>query len=323
MQQQHSPSAHLSFDLLSTYGVETHILRPFSTAPALLVVFAHPDDESFTTPGTLAAAAEHGVDVHYVCATRGECGAVPAEITGDTDIAALRTSELLEAGRALGLTAIHFLPYHDSGMAGAPSDHPRALARAPLDEVTEQIVAIIRLVRPQSVITFGPNGGYGHPDHIAVHLAAHRAFQAAGDATAFAGQLARGLLAYTPQRLYDATFGTRWLRTVVTLLRATGRNSRRFGANADVDLVQAVEGATPVTTLIDTRRYHAQKERAWAAHQSQRQTLGPLFLLPVFLRRRIMRFERFTRIEPTRAPNEPLETDVAALWGAETADVSR
>src|SRR5205085_11694019 len=131
----------------------------------------------------------------YVCATRGECGSVAPELlAGYADIAALRTAELTCAAQALGLAAVHYLGYRDSGMAGAPDNqHPSALAQAPIARVTGQVVALMRALRPQVVLTFGSYGGYGHPDHIAIHRATLAAFTAAGDPARYAEHDAAGL----------------------------------------------------------------------------------------------------------------------------------
>src|SRR3954447_3142739 len=108
------------------YGVESHWFRPEPAPRSLLIVYAHPDDESFGNAGTIAHYAASGVGVHYACATRGECGTVAQEHLRDhADIAALRTAELDCAAQALGLVAVHHLGYRDSGMPGSAGNaHP-------------------------------------------------------------------------------------------------------------------------------------------------------------------------------------------------------
>ncbi len=104
----------------------------------MLAVLAHPDDESFGPGGTLALYARRGVDVHLVCATRGEVAdGLPRNCwPGTPSIGALREHELRCAAGHLGLTGVHFLGYRDSGMPGSEDNrHPQALAAAPLDEV--------------------------------------------------------------------------------------------------------------------------------------------------------------------------------------------
>ena len=137
----------------------------------ILSVLAHPDDESFGMGGTLALYAKRGVDVHLVCATRGEVGEVSPEILeGFDSVSALRVNELRCAAGILGLKGVHFLDYRDSGMPGSEDNHhPLAMAAAPLDEVAAKVTHYIRKLRPQVVLTFDPIGGYRHPDHIAIH----------------------------------------------------------------------------------------------------------------------------------------------------------
>ncbi len=154
-----------------------------SNERTLLAVLAHPDDESFGTGGTLALYATRGVQVHLLCATRGEVGTVaPEMLEGHASVGDLRQSELECAAGHLGLAGVHFLGYRDSGMQGSPDNrHPQALVAASLDKVAADIVTWIRRLRPQVVITFDPIGGYHHPDHIACHNATRLAFEAAGD----------------------------------------------------------------------------------------------------------------------------------------------
>src|SRR3712207_6522549 len=122
---------------LSAYGIQSHWHKHQPAARRLLVVYAHPDDESFGNAGTIIRYTSQGVAVHYVCATRGECGTVdPALLEGHADIASLRMAELDCAARALAMTAVHLLQCRDSGMPGAPdNDHPASLVQTPLEQV--------------------------------------------------------------------------------------------------------------------------------------------------------------------------------------------
>ena len=156
----------------------------------LLALFAHPDDEAFGTGGTLSQYAAAGADVTLVCTTRGEVGEI-AEGTGATPetLGEVREAELRCAAETVGVRELIFLGYRDSGMAGtAENADPRAYVNAPADEVVSQLVGIIRRVRPQVVITFEPNGSYGHPDHIAIHHHTVAAFHAAADGTRYPEQ---------------------------------------------------------------------------------------------------------------------------------------
>lgn len=158
--------------------------------PSLLVVFAHPDDEAFGTGGALARYSAEGVHVTLVCATRGEVGGIshPSLATAET-LGEVREGELRCAAQALGVHELIFLDHRDSGMAGTPpNEHPAAFARQPAEDVVLTLVGIIRRLRPQVVVTFDPSGGYGHPDHIAIHTHTVTAFHAAADPTLYPNQ---------------------------------------------------------------------------------------------------------------------------------------
>ncbi len=138
----------------------------------LLGVFAHPDDETLGVGGTLVKYAAEGVDTYLVTATRGERGWMgpPEQDPGMEALARIREAELRAAAKALGICHITFLDYIDGD-----------LDQAPHDEVIGKIVREIRRVRPQVVITFPPDGTYGHPDHIAISQFATAATIAATD----------------------------------------------------------------------------------------------------------------------------------------------
>ena len=195
----------------------------------LLMTGAHPDDETFGVGGTLAHYAAAAVKVYYVCGTRGEVGEVtPEAMKGYSSIADLRTHELQCAAEVLGLADVIYLGYRDSGMAGtADNKHSQALAAAPVEEVADRVVSIIRRLQPQVIITSDPVGGYHHPDHIAIHNATVKAFHAANDAAQYpaAGP------PFQPQKLYFHVFPHRWLKVMVKIQTLLGRDPHRFGRN--------------------------------------------------------------------------------------------
>jgi LmbE family N-acetylglucosaminyl deacetylase len=233
--------------------------------PVLLAVLAHPDDESFGMGGTLALYASRGVDVHLVCATRGEVGEVD-DLKGFASIAELREAELRCAAGILGLKGVHFLDYRDSGMDGSPDNqHPNALAAQPLDEVAAKVVHNIRELHPQVVLTFDPIGGYRHPDHIAIHKATVRAFEQAANPD-FAPD---GRPPFQPQQLYFHTIPHGFLKTVVRLLRLFGKDAHKWGKNGDIDLAAIAEVDFPTNARIDIRSVLEKKEKAGACHASQ------------------------------------------------------
>lgn len=234
----------------------------------MLFVGAHPDDETFGPGGTLAEYAAAGVRVAYACATRGEASAGGSEHRqGFPSVGEMRWAELMCAAKELRLADVVHLGYRDSGMPGAPDNqHPDALVKAPLEEATGRVVGVIRRLRPQVVITFDPIGGYRHPDHIAIHQATARAFEAAGDLRQFTDQGP----AFAPQKLYYHVVPRRLLRVAVRVLPLLGRDPRRFGRNHDIDLVGLTAVDVPVHARIRVgREAAARKARAAACHRSQ------------------------------------------------------
>lgn len=155
------------------------LAMPSKHRPRLLFVHAHPDDETLTTGGTIARYVAGGADVHVVTCTLGEEG----EVIGDkyaqlaVDVAdqlgGYRISELTNALNALGVDEPNYLggPGHwrDSGMEGNPPRRHRRFADADMREAVGELVAVIRQIKPHVVVTYDPNGGYGHPDHIQAH----------------------------------------------------------------------------------------------------------------------------------------------------------
>jgi len=137
----------------------------------LLLILAHPDDESFMIGGTARVLADRGVRVALVCATRGQAGSVgePPLATREA-LPALRERELRAACDALGVASLEILGYED-----------KRLAEAPLEEIRASLVRAIRRERPRVVATFDPNGVTGHPDHIAIFRFTHDAVTAAAD----------------------------------------------------------------------------------------------------------------------------------------------
>lgn len=295
---------------LSGYGLASHWRHSAAVPRRLLFVLAHPDDESFGNAGTIARYSSDGAGVHYACATRGECGGVAPELlNGYPDIAALRSAELAEAANALDMASYHFLGYRDSGMAGWPeNDHPQALIQAGIDEVAGRVTAAIRAIRPQVVVTFNTYGGYGHPDHIAIHKAALLAFERAGDPAAYPEQIAGGLAAWQPSKLYYPTSGTAMLRLALRTMRLLGKDPRKAGDNGDIDFVRMVDETTPVTARIACGAFMVQRDAAWRAHRSQLGGMGGILRLPRALRRPFSGAESFTRIVPPA--NGGLEQDL-------------
>ncbi len=241
----------------------------------LLAVFAHPDDEAFGVGGTLARYAARGVRVVLACATRGEAGQIsdPSLATPE-NLGRVREEELRCAARALGVREVIFLGYRDSGMAGDRRNaDPRAYVNAPDREVVGRLTALIRRLRPGAVITFEPDGGYGHPDHIAVSRHTTAAVRAAADPRAYpeAGP------AWNGARLFYTALPRPFFRGLADLLRRRGIESE-WVSGRDPETLGLPEEA--ITHWIDVEGF---VEAKWAALRCHRTQLGPnhlFFRLP-------------------------------------------
>lgn len=263
---------------------------------ALLAVLAHPDDESFGPGGTLAKYAREGVDVHICIATDGAAGSL-ADGFGDKreEIVPLRASELEKAVAVLGGT-LHRLGYRDSGMRGsADNDHPDAFINSADSDAVSRVVALIRHIRPQVVITHDETGGYYHPDHIRCYEVVTAAFHAAGDPAAYP---ADGLPPFQPERLYYTAFSNRWLKLFSLILRLRGRDPQRAGRNGDIDLTRLGYPPELLQAHVNVRRYWDVKREASAAHASQGGGMPRSRFLPEWLMRRLVPYESFIRAFP-------------------------
>ncbi|RLC60786.1 MAG: GlcNAc-PI de-N-acetylase [Chloroflexi bacterium] len=268
----------------------------------LLAIFAHPDDESFGPGGTLAKYAAEGVAVHLICATRGEAGDSDAPTPRECeDLACQREQELRCAASILGLTGVHLLGYRDSGMAGSPANqHPQALTQADPDALVGQVAGLMRRLRPQVVVTFDPFGGYGHPDHIAMHRATVAAFERLPENE-------------RPQKLYFTVLPHDFLRWSVRLMPLFGVDPEAIGKNRDINLKAVLEHELPVTTRIDVGAYYEVKQRAGACHSSQLSGPGSSWgRLPRWLVRRWQSTETFHRAAPPFRRGERIEVDLFA-----------
>jgi len=154
-----------------------------TTSIDILYILAHPDDESFGHAGTMLLARDMGFSTGYICATRGEAGEIrDSTLATKASLAARRELELRRAMDLVGMKELRMLPYRDSGMDGTPeNEDPRSLVQADEHEVTAMLVAAIRELKPRVVVGFGPEGVYGHPDHIRIGKLTDRAvIEAAG-----------------------------------------------------------------------------------------------------------------------------------------------
>lgn len=258
----------------------------------LLVVLAHPDDESLVG-GTMARSVDEGIPVTMLCATRGEVGEIAPE-TGATPetLGQYREQELRAACAALGVTDVRFLPFRDSGMAGTPeNDDTRSLHRALAGDVVRLIVRAIRELRPEAVVTWDETGGYGHPDHIKVHQCATAASDAAADAAQYAGE---GADWRTPALCYGMI--------PVAAFESAMQEMQRRGLDlgeppGDVDAMRRLDHRAP-NCVIDVSAQYDRKMRALAAHRTQVDSFGPLARMPEDLQRSIFSREHLYRARP-------------------------
>ncbi len=225
-------------------------------ARRLLAVLAHPDDESLGIGGTLAKYAAEGVETFLLTATRGDAGryrgyrAGEPQHPGPSALATLREHELREAASVLGIREVSFLHYRD-----------QQLDRADAREAVSAIARHLRSIRPDIVITFGPDGAYGHPDHVAISQ-----FTTAAAVAAANPHLSQGIGEAAPHAI-SKLYYTAWPDAIWSVFQATLKQL--------VSVVDGVERrAVPwpdwaITTVIDTGELWPTVWQAVSCHQSQ------------------------------------------------------
>ena len=220
----------------------------------LLAVLAHPDDESLGMGGTLARYASEGVETHLVTATLGEGGryrGVPPGPghPGPEELGRIRERELRAAAAVLGIRDVSLLGYRD-----------QQLDRADPRQAIGRIVAVLRRVRPQVVVTFGHDGAYGHPDHVAISQLAHAAVLEAAN-PAF-GDGATGE-PHAISKLYVIA----WPRAAMAAYEEAFRKMVSRVDGVDREASPWPEWA--ITTVIETRAHWETVWRAVSCHESQ------------------------------------------------------
>lgn len=223
----------------------------------LMAILAHPDDESLGCGGVLARYADEGVETHLLTATRGEAGRHgEGPHPGKEALGRIRERELRSAARELGVTGVEVLGYPDG-----------ALDQADPEKVVADIVQHLRWVRPQVVLTFGPDGAYGHPDHIAISQLTTAAVVRAGVQDGTDGW---ELPPHPVSKLYYMA----WTRDAWRIYQETFKN-----LTSKVDGV--IRQATPwpdwaITTRVDCRDYWHHVWWAVASHRTQMSIYGAL-----------------------------------------------
>lgn len=278
----------------------------------VLATYGHPDDEGQVT-GTLARFIEGGAKVTLLCGTRGEVGEIsdPALGTPET-LGYVRELELRAAMAQIHLWDVRFLPFRDSGMAGWEiNNDPRCLHAQEPELVTEQITAVIRDVRPHVIFTWDPNGGYGHPDHIAMHKNTVAAFDAAGDASRYpdAG------VPWEPSYLY---WGARTMKRFAMMWREMeekGLLAEPIDEERQKRFDEAMLIPDPVVSMIhDCREYAEMKRAAAKMHKSQFGESSMMNRMPAEMAVRFYGDERFYQARPAWDERDEPVVGLEHLW---------
>ncbi|MEV7781425.1 N-acetyl-1-D-myo-inositol-2-amino-2-deoxy-alpha-D-glucopyranoside deacetylase [Kitasatospora sp. NPDC088351] len=287
-----------------------------TTGRRLLLVHAHPDDESIGNGATMARYTDEGAHVTLVTCTLGEGGEVIppelARLTADRDdaLGPYRIGELTAAMRAVGVADVRFLGgpgrYRDSGMMGVPdNDVPGCFWRADPDEAAGHLVAVVREVRPQVLVTYDEDGGYGHPDHIQAHRVAMRAYELAAD-PAYRPELG-------PAWRIAKVYWNRMPRSVIERgLAETAARAPFPGVAAPSDVPGVVDDAA-VTTLLDGAAYAGRKAAAMAAHATQITVDGAFFALSNNLGQPLVATEYYQLVRGQAGPRLPEDDLFAGL----------
>ncbi len=280
-------------------GAAEHVdITPLDHPRRLLLVHAHPDDETIGTGATMARYAAEGALVTLVTCTLGEEGEILVpeleHLASDKDdgLGQHRIGELAAACEALRVTDHRFLGgpgrWRDSGMIGTPqNDRPDVFWQADFTEAVRDLVGTVREVRPQVVVTYDERGGYGHPDHIQAHRVATAAFDAAGDPT-YAPELGE---TWRASKLYHSAFPKSVLQAGIDQLKASGQTNF-FGVDSADDLPFGIPDEA-VTTEIDARDQLDAKVAAMRAHKTQIAVDGPFFALSNNVGQRAMGVEYY------------------------------
>jgi len=334
------------------------VLRPDPAAgrsglPGLLLVHAHPDDEAFATGGLIARAVGEGHRVDLVTCTGGEEGEIhDPSLDYDEAFPRLREIRALELACSLdalrgtypGELDLHLLGYRDSGMMGTESnEHPESFWKSDLDEATAKLVRVVRTVRPAVIVTYDPNGNYGHPDHINAHGIAAAAWDAAADPDRYPDAGAPHAVA----KLYEIAFNRdRWFALMKDMAQRGIPLPWDFGTDelaadspqpaserreadelypANVEALRQVEEKLAageemeefgvpeerITTIVDVSGQALAKRASMDCHRTQRQDMGWLLDLPDDLAARAISPEHFML---TRWRDRDIGPDLRESW---------
>jgi N-acetyl-1-D-myo-inositol-2-amino-2-deoxy-alpha-D-glucopyranoside deacetylase len=291
-----------------------------------MLVHAHPDDETIGTGATMARYAAEGAEVSLVTCTLGEEGEVLVDdllhlaADNEDDLGPQRLEELTEAMGALGVTDFVRLGgdahYRDSGMAY--DDKGAAIARTALRpgifwttdllDAANELVPIIRSRRPQVLITYDENGGYGHPDHIQAHRVAMYAYLLAG-VPSYRPDLGAS---WVVSRVLWSTLSESWMRDSIRALRESGDTESWQGMEADGEMPPMVAADDAIAAVVDGTDFVKAKMAAMRAHRSQIAADGMFFTMADALGDRAWSHEHYRLAAGTPFPGTGWATDLFA-----------
>jgi N-acetyl-1-D-myo-inositol-2-amino-2-deoxy-alpha-D-glucopyranoside deacetylase len=297
----------------------------------MLLVHAHPDDESINQGATMAKYVARGTQVTLVTCTLGEEGEVlvPAleHLAADRDdtLGQHRVTELAAAMKELGVSDHRFLggpgKYRDSGMVWHADGHATAgddikegtFWRADLLEAAADLVEVIREVRPQVLVTYDEFGGYGHPDHIQAHRVAMYAASLAA-ARSYRQDLGEP---WDVAKIYWGAMSESRMRDGLRRLRAAGDTTTFEGMDPEAPLPPFVTPDHLLDAVVDGNEFAEAKMRAMKAHATQITVDGPFFALSNNVGNEVWGLEFFRLVKGTKGPvgEDGLETDLFAGLG--------
>jgi N-acetyl-1-D-myo-inositol-2-amino-2-deoxy-alpha-D-glucopyranoside deacetylase len=262
-----------------------------------LFVHAHPDDETINNGATMAQMVDDGVAVTLITCTRGEEGEVLVpELShlasnAEDKLGTHRITELANAMKELGVKDHRFLgEYRDSGMMGTPqNEHPNCFWRADIEEAAKKLASVIDEVKPQVMVTYDENGGYGHPDHIQTHRVAMRAAEIAN---------------WQIRKIYWNIMPKSVVQKGMDAMKAQG--SDFFGAEK-VDDLPFVKDDSFVSAVIHAPNQVDKKMAAMKAHATQISLDGPFFALSNNLGVQVFGDEYYTLVKGEKSG--PFNTD--------------
>ena len=278
----------------------------------IMLVHAHPDDEVISTGGIALKYQEQGARIVLVTCTRGEEGEIvdPELDTPENKarLAELRDVELAEALKVLKISDFHQLGYRDSGMINTPAnEHPESFNKADLNHATGRLVELVRRYRPQVLISYNEEGGYGHPDHIAAHKITVAAYHAAGDPAQYpeAGE------PWAPLKLYYTAYRRSIWRKAWEYMRSQGEKTPMD--DPEFDLSRYVDDPR-TTTSVEIAPHLEAKIESLLKHRTQISEKWGFLMLPPHLREELLTHEDFALIDSRveLPPHEGLEDDLLA-----------